>query len=488
MNKPEHTPSEAYIERQENDSKKPTLIRRIGEFALKSSSAVKKIFSKEKQKKTSNSEALATFDQEAKDRTAIIHQTNTDLAMITEYTQGKELASECGDIVYANEVSKDTLTFGIIDGGGSSSDNGRHAAYIAVDELKNTEKTFDDSLLFSHIDTALSQLNTKIQTRSRNDIDPDNSSFAAASVGVIKRMPYGELRASILHSGDTAVYHIKHNTGEIVRRTKGENIGNILYNYIGKGYDGEVHSGGIVSFAMEEGDKVFCCTDGIDERKNTDGRIVPTDPKDIEKILRNKSTKEAFDEILEQSTKPDDKGMLLIETKANQSREKKSSTKRKVIAGIGALLAGSALLVGAHTLSTNRTNDQIETSPTPSISETTPATSKSSTRIEANIPDTTNTDPVAKSAERIELATSEAAIVSKGEGWYQTLTEFGITDRSQQDAFLEENRDVLIASGSAYPMSDGTLGLRRGNGTLPKEVVVFLQPNAKQSATVSTSK
>ena len=74
-----------------------------------------------------------------------------------------------------------------------------------------------------------------------------------------------------------------------------------------------------------------------------------------------------------------------------------------------------------------------------------------------------------------EIAFSpEASNAEQGEGWYQTFTEMGITDSTEQANILNKVGPDLQAGGWAYPMGNGSWGISR-SGELPNDVLKLIK-------------
>jgi hypothetical protein len=64
--------------------------------------------------------------------------------------------------------------------------------------------------------------------------------------------------------------------------------------------------------------------------------------------------------------------------------------------------------------------------------------------------------------------------VESGEGWYQTFSEMGITNPTEQANLLQKVGPELQARGWAYPTGDGSYGIIRP-GSLPKDVLDLIK-------------
>ncbi len=72
------------------------------------------------------------------------------------------------------------------------------------------------------------------------------------------------------------------------------------------------------------------------------------------------------------------------------------------------------------------------------------------------------------------LFSAEAHTVTRGEGWYQTLKEMGITNETEQANLLQKVGPQLQARGWAYPMEGGSWGISH-TGQLPENVLKLIK-------------
>lgn len=68
----------------------------------------------------------------------------------------------------------------------------------------------------------------------------------------------------------------------------------------------------------------------------------------------------------------------------------------------------------------------------------------------------------------------DATTIESGEGWYQTFSEMGITNPTEQANLLQKVGPELQARGWAYPTADGSYGIIRP-GALPKDVLDLIK-------------
>lgn len=69
---------------------------------------------------------------------------------------------------------------------------------------------------------------------------------------------------------------------------------------------------------------------------------------------------------------------------------------------------------------------------------------------------------------------ADALRVDAGEGWYQTFSEMGVTNATEQANLLQKVGPELVRRGVAYQMADGSYGISRP-GALSKDVLELIQ-------------
>lgn len=69
---------------------------------------------------------------------------------------------------------------------------------------------------------------------------------------------------------------------------------------------------------------------------------------------------------------------------------------------------------------------------------------------------------------------SDASTVTNGEGWYNTFSEMGITDSTEQAALLQKVGPQLQEMGYAYPMGEASWGISQP-GQLPNDVLELIK-------------
>jgi len=171
--------------------------------------------------------------------------------------------------------------FGVFDGMGTSEDS-RQAAIKVRDSFVNWKGSFEH--MASNINSQAFQIDR-----------------GGTTATVVKCSQWG---LEYAHIGDSRLYVLSNN--RIKQITADEGFENILYNYVGSGTRGVCQAGYIPS---SNWDKFIICSDGV---TGDYGSQLISDIQ-LENILNSTDNpKEAISKIIEISTKPDDKSLIVV--------------------------------------------------------------------------------------------------------------------------------------------------------------------------------
>jgi serine/threonine protein phosphatase PrpC len=178
-------------------------------------------------------------------------------------------------------VNEEIGLFGVFDGMGTS-EQSRNAALVAAQIIEDRRPTFVDALVYS-----------------MNDLIRAGRAFGNGGTTATVLAAGNYLHYA--HIGDSRLYVL---TGNRLKQiTADEGIGNILYNYVGQRSLGLAQLGQI-----QKWDRFMLCTDGV--TGDWEEQFIPEDK--LESIMLDaKTPEEAVDQILEASSKSDDKSIIV---------------------------------------------------------------------------------------------------------------------------------------------------------------------------------